>query len=220
MLHKSTTNILLFLDKFVICKLVMHLPALSVTVTTIGGIYALLALPCYAGASNQDLYQHSGRSAVNQNYKLLQTRNVTIAGASGNSSLAEALKVVAAVQSESQQRNARLLANPRKNEYVLYNDRARPSGLLEGNGTVSKSVFDGTGVNATIGAALALVAEASAKNKTAVRLAKASGAGSYWMANIEQNGASPYAPAGYKVTYVLSTTVSLTATNMFRIGLA
>jgi hypothetical protein len=124
--------------------------------------------------------------------------------------------VVAAAQYESKQRNARLLAEPRRNEYVLHHDRPRPSDVLEGNGTVSKPVSDGTGVNATVGAALALVAEAGVKNKTAVKLDKRGG--SYWMENVVHNGASPYAPAGYKVTFVLSLVVSPATTNTFALN--
>lgn len=129
--------------------------------------------------------------------------NSTVSGAAGNSSLAKALEVVAAAQSEAQLRNARLLANPRKNTYALHDGPSRPATRIEDKGTVTNTVEDGTGVNATVAEALALVAEASTKNKTAIlsslTTTPAKRAGGYWMENMVQNGASPYAPGGYKV---------------------
>lgn len=49
---------------------------------------------------------------------------------------------------------------------------------------MSKPVFDGTGVNATVGAVLAVAAVAGAKKKMAAKLDKRDG--SYWMENIVQ----------------------------------
>ncbi|KAJ6785862.1 hypothetical protein PWT90_10961 [Aphanocladium album] len=118
-----------------------------------------------------------------------------------NSSLAESLELVEAAQAEARSRNARLLGSPRRNKYELRSASASlsgPASYLKENGTVQYSTYDGTGVNGTVSAALSLVAEAFGANMTAPsnRLEKRGG---YWMEQMVQNGASPFAPSGYKV---------------------
>lgn len=70
---------------------------------------------------------------------------------------------------------------------------------LHDNGTLASSTVEGTGVNGTVSAALALVAEADARNTTKTTHTIEARAGNFWMENMVQNGASPFAPAGYKV---------------------
>jgi hypothetical protein len=123
---------------------------------------------------------------------------------SDDSTLAEALELVKAAQLEQKQRNARLLANPRRNKIAFMSSGARTS-LVDEDGTTAGRSGDGTGVNATVAAAAALVAEASAKNST-IELVGRGGSqlgkrSSYWMENMVQNGASPFAPSGYKVRF-------------------
>lgn len=188
----------------------MHLPGPSLN--AVAGLWAFLAASSLASVSSyEDLARDTGSVAAQiHNHpvlapgRLARISNATVAS---NSSLAKALEIAAASQQESQERNARLLASPRKNEYTLHHDRSRPSDLLEDGGTVSRPVSDGTGVNATVAAALSLVAEASAKNNSIVigtgtgkdNLKLNKRGGGYWMQNMVQNGASPYAPGDYKV---------------------
>lgn len=141
-----------------------------------------------------------------------------------NSSMSEAERLVAAAQAESQQRNARILESPRRNTYQFrQGGAAKAVSQLQGGGTVLRASDDSTGVNATVGAAVAEVAEAYARgdgkrNMTVVDghrpsdhvnlnnnggnndddglMKRASG---YWMESMVQNGASPFAPTGYKV---------------------
>lgn len=200
----------------------MHFPASS---GTLAGLTALLALPGLASSSfffpglSKEITpaHHEWQPSARH----LHIRNET--STATNSSLAHALEIVAEAQAEARERNARLLANPRKNEYVLYHDRARPSDLLQSNGTISRQVSDGTGVNGTVGAALKLVSDATLKNKTILHDASLEKrGGSYWMENMVQNGASPYAPGGYKVPSTTSSSRISFVANMvdFLIGLA
>lgn len=124
-----------------------------------------------------------------------------------NSSLLLAQELVAAAQAEARRRNARLQATPRRNLYQFRQGSPRLSTKMEDGGTVIHSALDSTGVNATVGAAVALVAEAQAQgggsgsgNQTIVgNGGMTKRAGSYWMESMDQNGASPFAPSGYKV---------------------
>ncbi|KAL2018129.1 hypothetical protein VTK56DRAFT_1259 [Thermocarpiscus australiensis] len=122
-------------------------------------------------------------------------------GTSGNTTLAEALELIRAAQLEDKERNARLLANPRRNNLSFKTGGARTS-QVQTNGTTTARSGDGTGVNATIAWAAALVAEAWARNSTLALGSNGSQLrrrSSYWMENMVQNGASPFAPSGYKV---------------------
>ncbi len=173
-------------------------------------VSALLATLCHASGSYQEFYNELPSANVGNNGAAsasLGTNSTLL----GNNSLADALAIVSASQSESRLRNVRLLASPRKNEYVLHHDRAREGNQLREDGTITTPTSDGTGLNATVGAALALVAEASARNKTSVTrrtrngLGNAKRASGYWMENMVQNGMSPLAPSGYKVRIALFT---------------
>lgn len=115
----------------------------------------------------------------------------------GNSSLTEAQRLIEAAQAESRERNSRLLASPRRNTYKLRAGGVRSSTGIQDNGVLITSTPDGTGVNATIGAALKTVSKTNTtRTAEAKKLHKRS---SFWMESMQQNGASPFAPSGYKV---------------------
>lgn len=179
----------------------MRLWTTPVAVAT--GCWALcLSSNCLVGAS-PDLEDSRGHGEYHyQRFTApLTTALITNTSTSINSTLTEAQRLVAAAQAESQLRNAEILASPRKNTYDFRQGAAQPLSQLEVGGTVLSASSDSTGVNETIGAAVALVAEAHASGNATVRhdgrVEKR--AGSYWMENMVQNGASPYAPSDYKV---------------------
>lgn len=105
-----------------------------------------------------------------------------------------------AAQAEAGARNAWLVAHARKNRYE-FRGAAAPA-------TVDNST--GTGVNETVAAAAALLTDALAKNGSLAVVRRSSssdddagldarqGAG-WWMEAMVQNGAMPFAPAGYVV---------------------
>lgn len=116
-----------------------------------------------------------------------------------NTTLDSARELVKASQAESRERNLRLLGSPRHNSYEPRFDAVEASGQLQQNGTLAATTSEGTGVNGTVAVALALVAEADAGNASTTAAAMGKRAGSFWMENMVQNGASPFAPSGYKV---------------------
>jgi hypothetical protein len=117
--------------------------------------------------------------------------NGTAAG--DNSTLARAADVVAAAQEESRARNARLLGAPRTNKNAF--QVVAPSRAVDPD--------TGTAVDTTVAQAAAVVAEAMAQNGSiAARGLGARQASSWWMAQMTQNGRSPYvADSGYKVRF-------------------
>ncbi|KAH8885881.1 pectin lyase-like protein [Thozetella sp. PMI_491] len=119
-------------------------------------------------------------------YGSVFARNVT-----GNTTLAEAERIVLLAQEEARQRNERLVNNVRKNKYEFR--EALPAPPSPGDDSA-------TGVNNTVATAAALVAEAQMMNETVSGLLDARQAASYWMADMVQNGRSPMvSDSAYKV---------------------
>ncbi|KAH8895965.1 pectin lyase-like protein [Thozetella sp. PMI_491] len=133
-----------------------------------------------------------------------QSGNSTIA--SGNGTLSDAEQIVLAAQAEAAERNARLVAQPRRNRYEF-----RSPAAFRGAGADSST---GTGVNETVATAAVLLTETMAHNGfLIVRQTSNSGRqaeehapvltarqqSTWWLEGMTQNGLSPFAPSGYKV---------------------
>ncbi|KAG7117994.1 Glucan 1 like protein [Verticillium longisporum] len=128
-----------------------------------------------------------------------QLRNSTT---TANATISEAEQIVLAAQAEAAERNARLVANVRRNRYEFH--APTPSkGLLSPSGDDSA-----TGVNETVAEAAAVLTEVMIQNGT-LSVDDASAAsegplqarqsGTWWLEGMTQNGLSPFAPSGYKV---------------------
>lgn len=120
-----------------------------------------------------------------------------------NSTIQDALDLVAAAQAESRARNKRLLSNPRTNKHTFHVVPPTPGGP-----TSDPDPRTGTGVNETVSDAAALVAEALATNGSIISSRRLHGpaahqsrqTSSYWMAQMTQNGRSPFVTdPNYKV---------------------
>ncbi|KAG4440073.1 hypothetical protein IFR05_004466 [Cadophora sp. M221] len=104
--------------------------------------------------------------------------------------------MVIAAQEEARTRNKKLVDHPRRNKNQFRNF-AQP---LAGDART------GTGHNATISRAAALVTDSLASSETASFAISERQAGSYWMAAMDQDGYSPYvASTAYKVWRNLKT---------------
>lgn len=108
----------------------------------------------------------------------------------GNSTLTEAELIVKAAQEEAAKRNKYIVEHVRRNRYSFGDSPGAPSS--------STADSPATGINQTVAAAAAIVAESIAASDNTTFLAKRQ-TSSYWMANMVQNGISPFAPAGYQV---------------------
>lgn len=117
-----------------------------------------------------------------------------------NATLGEAQRIVLAAQSEAAKRNARLVANVRRNQYEFRSPR-------QSKGPASPAGDDtATGVDETVAAAAVIVTEALTRNGTfgadgakSDSPLEARQSGSWWLEAMVQNGESPFAPSGYKV---------------------
>lgn len=182
----------------------MWLWTTSVTVTA--GCWALCLSSNYLAGASPDVLKHHRHHDLHYSQRSARsfaTASISNTSTLTNNTLAEAQRLVAAAQTESQLRNAEILASPRRNTYDFRQGAAQPLSQLEIGGTVLSASSDSTGVNATVGAAVALIAEAHARGNMTVlqdgRVEKR--ASSYWMENMVQNGVSPYAPSNYKVRF-------------------
>lgn len=109
-------------------------------------------------------------------------------GTANGTLLSEAERIVAAAQAEARERNAYLLAHPRRNKYQFLEGEAR-SGTARIAGDETNL---GTGVNSTVAEASVIVTEALTRNGT-LQLEKRQQS-SFWMAQMKQSGTSPFAP--------------------------
>lgn len=147
------------------------------------GVRDTLHVPhAHAVAANALSYRHAARAVSSTAFRLNSSANWT---------LTEPERIVLLAQEEAQDRNARLLENPRRNLYDFH------YGVTD----LVKDPETGTGNNETIAIAAATVSESLAGNSTAGLSRRA---GPYWMENMVQNGKSPFAtdPA-YQVGYQL-----------------
>ncbi|KAK3296411.1 pectate lyase superfamily protein-domain-containing protein [Chaetomium fimeti] len=125
-------------------------------------------------------------------WKRQTSPNVTFSVDDNNST--EAKRIVKAAQAEAAKRNKYLVEHVRRNHYTFTASAKISSAGGEVNDTLA------TGFNNTVTAAAAVVAQSlSSGNKTTTAIFDKRQASSYWMANMVQNGVSPFAPSGYRV---------------------
>lgn len=197
------------------------MPARNATTTVALALWALLLSVCCSSVPNAHLVRRSDEQSYIQTSpsvlfsSRLMLRNASSSALnsteaySGNETLQDALEIVKAAQAEARARNSRLLASPRVNVYSLREGQNKDDSapILQKNGTLSVSVPDGTGVNGTVSIAAATIAQVEARNQSLADPQTADStqvqrrASGFWMENMVQNGASPLAPAGYKVRF-------------------
>ncbi|KAJ3493593.1 hypothetical protein NLG97_g4634 [Lecanicillium saksenae] len=158
-----------------------------------GSLIAWLQLSALAALHSNNIAKPHGLLHPRQDQEGFTASNVT---SPGNDTLAAARELVKTSQTEARERNNRLLSNPRQNDYRLRFDTVRMPVELHENGTVALSTYDGTGVNGTVGAALALVTEADAKNGTMSTLLPKRQAGKFWMESMVWRNVKDYGAVG------------------------
>lgn len=115
-----------------------------------------------------------------------------------NSTLTEAELIVKAAQEEARKRNKYIMEHVRRNRYSFGNQAPDLALVLPETGDSLASGFNQTVTDAAAILAEHIAAAELEGNNSTVPLEKRQ-TSSYWMANMVQNGISPYAPPGYQV---------------------